>query len=77
MWYLVERGRVRSACYAPRDDATRSAARLAFEEAYDRPAGPVRRGDVDSVLLVAGWFRKRPDEAGKRMKVGEARRATH
>jgi excinuclease ABC subunit C len=65
LWHLIHRGRVRSTVVAPRDAATRHAARAAIETVFARRedhAGTTPADQVDSILLVAGWFRKRPDE---------------
>ncbi len=61
LWYLVHRGRVRTVVPAPHDAASRRVARSAIDKAFapeatETPAVPADQ--VDSVLLIAGWFRK-------------------
>jgi excinuclease ABC subunit C len=65
LWYLIHRGRVRSVVPAPCDAPSRRAAKTSIEavfapEADDTAAVPADQ--VDSILLVAGWFRKHRDE---------------
>jgi excinuclease ABC subunit C len=65
LWYLVHRGRVRVVVAAPSDVTTRRVAHAAVEsvfgpEAADTDAVPADL--VDSILLVAGWFRKHAEE---------------
>jgi excinuclease ABC subunit C len=64
-WYLIRRGHVRAAVAGPDDDAARAEAAAALEavynEANDLP-GPPRLDEIDGILLVAGWFRRYPDE---------------
>jgi excinuclease ABC subunit C len=65
LWYLVHRGRVRTSVLAPRDAASRHAARSAIETVFapeGKETAAVPADQVDSILLVAGWFRKHADE---------------
>jgi excinuclease ABC subunit C len=72
VWYLVERGQVRGAVYPPRGQRSRSAVARLLDEVYARggtATGTVMpKGQVDSVLLVAAWFRKRPEERERCLK---------
>ena len=61
-WYLIHRGRVVAAVRP-----TRHTARL-VERIYDRQlpaAEPIAPDAVHELLLVAGWFRRHPDELGR------------
>jgi excinuclease ABC subunit C len=63
VWYLIHRGRVRGACYRPKCADTSAVALKLLEDVYSQDLGPgVTPGQVDHVLLVSGWFRKRPAE---------------
>jgi excinuclease ABC subunit C len=65
VWYLVERGRVRAAVYPPTSARSRTVVGKLLEEIYTdaKVNGTLMpKGQVDSVLLVAAWFRKRPEE---------------
>jgi excinuclease ABC subunit C len=66
-WYLIHRGQVRAACFAPEtlEERERSDALLTatFASGPDNPA--VSAGAVDSVLLVAAWFRRNAAERRK------------
>jgi hypothetical protein len=64
-WYLIHRGRVRSVVAAPHDATSRRAAMSAIEAVYSPESQEtlaVPADQVENVLLIAGWFRKRPDE---------------
>lgn len=67
VWYLIHRGEVRAAVREPHDAASRVEAMKLIDDVFaDR--GPAARSDdryVDSVLLVAAWFRVRPQEKAK------------
>ncbi|MBM3979794.1 MAG: ethanolamine utilization protein [Planctomycetes bacterium] len=65
-WYLIHRGEVRTVAFAP--TAATGAALVALMAATftDAPAPAVLTDTaVDSVLLVAAWFRKRADERAR------------
>jgi excinuclease ABC subunit C len=74
MWYLIRNGRVRAAVSAPRDEASREAMRALLDEVY-RPGGAAAPGldEIDSVLLVAGWFRSQREERKRLIEVDAAR----
>jgi excinuclease ABC subunit C len=74
LWYFIHQGRVRAALPAPRDDAGRRAAAALLEAVYERAdvAGPPGLDEIDSVLLVAGWFRRHAAERRRTLQPGEA-----
>ncbi len=64
IWYLIDRGRVRAATYAPKTKNQRQLVASMIHQVFDRKAdtGLLPKGQIDSVLLVAAWFRKFPQE---------------
>lgn len=64
-WYLIHGGRVVQAILAPHDPESRQLAGAALEAVF-RPSGPWSEpqsgADFDSILLVASWFRRHPEE---------------
>jgi excinuclease ABC subunit C len=65
LWYLIHHGRVDRALPAPTDAAGQRDAAAAIEALYgtDQARGRLLAADqVDGVLLVAGWFRRHPEE---------------
>jgi excinuclease ABC subunit C len=68
LWYLIHRGRVRMVVAAPTDPIGRRTARSAIEAVFG-PTAPepatLPVDQVDSILLVAGWFRKHRDERAR------------
>jgi len=62
VWYLIHRGRVRGTCYRPGCAASAEAALELLEDIYCDPGPAVTPGQVDHVLLVSSWFRKKPAE---------------
>jgi excinuclease ABC subunit C len=74
-WYLIHRGRVQGAVPAPADDAGRVTAASALEAVYRQRAempGPPGFDEIDGVLLVAGWFRRHPEERERTLAPDEA-----
>jgi excinuclease ABC subunit C len=72
-WYLVHHGRVAAVVAAP-PEGDRSAALSALEAVYSgRDAGATSVDEVDGVLLVAGWFRRHPEERERALTPAEAR----
>ncbi|MFO0807003.1 MAG: UvrB/UvrC motif-containing protein [Gemmataceae bacterium] len=63
LWYLVRGGRVVRGVVAPRDARTRIVAYNALHECFgsDSPI-PIGPDQIDSVLLVAAWFKRNPAE---------------
>jgi excinuclease ABC subunit C len=68
-WYLIHRGQVRAVCFAPiTEEGSRRTAGLLTNVFVERPEAVVLAdGVVDSVLLVAAWFRKHGEEREKLM----------
>jgi excinuclease ABC subunit C len=76
VWYLIDKGLVRGAVYRPSDRASRLRAARQIDKVYSDPTASgtiMPKGQVDSVLLVAAWFRKRPPEKIRCIKWGEAK----
>ena len=65
-WYLIHRGEVQAVAFPPAAGSRAVVAQLLAATFTDRPV-PVVLSDVavDSVLLVAGWFRRHADERAK------------
>ena len=71
VWYLIDKGLVRAAVYPPTDRASQKRVERLIDKIYTSPheLGTIMpKGQVDSVLLVAAWFRKRPDERARCLK---------
>jgi excinuclease ABC subunit C len=70
VWYLIHQGQVRAAIPAPRDDASKVQAAALIESIYRRRGGlGLWPGEeIDGVLLVAGWFKRHPEERAKAFK---------
>ncbi|HEY1860754.1 MAG TPA: GIY-YIG nuclease family protein [Gemmataceae bacterium] len=70
-WYLIHGGRVVAALLAPSNGKERCVRAEEIDKTFRKrkktAAGPVPANEVDSVLLVAAWFRKHPQEAGRRV----------
>ena len=65
LWYIVHRGQVRSVTFQPRtrDEGTQVASLIRDCFSRSEPMGqPLPAGQIDSVLLVASWFRKHEDD---------------
>ncbi len=65
MWYLIHGGRVRAVVPAPKDETSRCEAAKRVREIYGRgpkSCGPPAAREIDGVLLVAAWFRRRKEE---------------
>jgi excinuclease ABC subunit C len=63
--YLIRRGSIRLECRSPRTEAERAALLRAVRRAFARRepgASTVRAGQVAEILLLARWFRSRPEE---------------
>ena len=69
VWYLIHRGEVRAAVREPRDEAALAAVSALMEATFTEPpaTGGLTYRTVDSVLLVAAWFRKYAGEKAKLM----------
>ncbi len=68
-WYLIHRGQVRAVCFTPATEEDRNRATVLLAATFaDGPGAVVLSGGaIDSVLLVAAWFRKNGDERVKLM----------
>jgi excinuclease ABC subunit C len=76
LWYLVRRGQVCLAIDEPHDRETSEECLAAIERIYVGGAPPVTqatREDVEMTLLVASWFRSRPDELQRTLPPEEVR----
>lgn len=63
VWYLIHQGQARAAIAAPRDEASRAQAVGLIETIYrKRGLGLWPGEEIDGVLLVAGWFKRHPEE---------------
>lgn len=75
VWYLVRRGLVVRAVAAPHDRASRRATAGLLTETFDRPtvrAGLPSTTELDTVLLLAAWFRRFPAEKERTLTPEEA-----
>jgi excinuclease ABC subunit C len=63
-WYLIHQGQVRAAVSAPHDEASRHAVAERIQATFHRaaPGAALPLDEVDGVMLVAGWFRRHPEE---------------
>ncbi|HTU22470.1 MAG TPA: UvrB/UvrC motif-containing protein [Gemmataceae bacterium] len=64
-WYLIHGGRVRAVVPSPSDEMSRQEAARRIQEVYGRRsavAGPPGPGEMDGVILVAAWFRRRKEQ---------------
>lgn len=66
-WYLIHRGQVRAVCFAPNSVHEFQKASELITAIFSNHPGTVvlESGTVDSVLLVAAWFRKHTGETPK------------
>jgi hypothetical protein len=74
VWYLIQRGEVQAAIREPRDATAQAdaAALLATTTAGPDVERAVTDRMVDSVLLVAAWFRKFPNEKARLLNYTDA-----
>ncbi len=74
-WYLIERGQVVGVVPVPRDPPTCREAARAVEAVYLKPdvrSGTQADGALDTVLLVAAWFRRFGDETQRALRPADA-----
>jgi excinuclease UvrABC nuclease subunit len=67
-WYLICHGRVAAALPAPHDEVSRARTAAAVANAFHEKQARSRLlavEEVDGVLLVAGWFRRYPEERAR------------
>jgi excinuclease ABC subunit C len=76
-WYLIHRGQVRAACFAPRtpEERDHSDKLLAGTFSTDNGDQALTAGAVDSVLLVVAWFRRNRMERQKLISKAQAVRS--
>ncbi len=76
-WYLIHRGEVRAACFAPTTDEERGRSDAFLTATFATQDGErTLAGDaVDSVLLVVAWFRRNAEERKKLISKAQAIRA--
>jgi hypothetical protein len=75
-WYMLREGQVVAACPAPRDPQTSRTCLEGLDTAFSerQPAAPSPpAGEVDGLLLVAGWFDRNRDELRSALSPEEAR----
>lgn len=74
IWYLIRQGQVVSVVAAPRNGAHDIEAAAAVEAVFQgkQSAKRGKREEVDTVLLVAGWFRRYPEERGRTLEPTQA-----
>jgi len=63
LWYLIHGGRVCAVVPAPQDELNRDEMGKLLEGVSPHE-GPPTLDEIDGVLLVAAWFRRRPEERG-------------
>ena len=73
-WYLIHRGQVRAVATPPATDADRGRVAELIEKTFadTRAPGVLSDGAVDSVLLVAAWFRRNAGEKAKLLTRADA-----
>ena len=62
VWYLLHYGAIQAAIREPKTSESFARAAELMTEVFARPPGAMTYATVDSVLLVAAWFRKNPDQ---------------
>ncbi len=74
-WYLIQRGEVQAVCFSPTMETAATIATL-IESSFSKlpVAATLSDATVDSVLLVASWFRKRKEEQLRMLTRVEAER---
>ena len=74
LWYLIQGGRVIASMPVPKATKEKEAALLLIARLFDQKksgAATVPPGELDSVLLVAAWFRRHPQEQARTFTAGE------
>jgi excinuclease ABC subunit C len=74
-WYLIERGRVAAVIPEPRTARQHAAASERIESVYFSPRGALRAPELDHVLLISSWFRRRPNERARCQAPAEMRQS--
>ncbi len=68
IWYVIDAGRVVRATPAPRYDDDRRASVLTIKKPHRRfkdAGNVVPIGEIEQILMVAAWFRRRPEERAR------------
>ena len=76
LWYLLRSGQVCRAADEPHDREAAEECLAAIERIYTGGTPPVNqvvREDVEMTLLIASWFRSRPDELQRTFSPEEAK----
>jgi excinuclease ABC subunit C len=74
VWYLIHQSQVRGAVAAPNDNSSRKQAAEQIEALYHKN-GRARlwpNEEIDGLLLVAGWFRRHPEERSRAIAPSQA-----
>jgi len=74
-WYLIHGGCVRAVVAAPKEAASQREAAKRVQEVYGRASsasGPPSLREIDGILLVAAWFRRRKEEYGNTLEPAAA-----
>ena len=74
-WYFIHSGQTICALPAPHDEPTRKHALEQIRTVFQRPFHGTREQSLarrDSILLVAGWFHRYPEERTKTLSVDKA-----
>lgn len=80
LWYLICRGRIQRVMRAPGCEASRRRVAASIAAIYQPDRGVPQvlpAGELDGILLVAGWFRKHADERAKLLTPEEALAQCH
>jgi excinuclease ABC subunit C len=74
LWYVIRRGQVQAVVPAPDCAKARALARKSLCDTFERAIGPGSHfaDQMDSILLVAGWFRRHAEERIRLMTPEEA-----
>jgi excinuclease ABC subunit C len=74
LWYLIRRGQVQAVVRAPEDAKSRAAVRKILGTSFEWSIGRSSHlaDQMDSILLVAAWFRRHPEERSRLLLPDEA-----
>jgi excinuclease ABC subunit C len=79
-WYLIHAGQTITAIAEPQDAAARQRARNLIDAVYRKEYFATREQTLaqrDSILLVASWFNRYPEERGRTLAVADALARVH
>ena len=73
-WYLIHTGEVQAVLPVPTNSASAAESLVKIEAIFSNALATTRKLErcVDSVLIVTGWFRKRPDEKPNLLSMRQA-----